>query len=254
VAIGFHNTALLTQVGTCCSDGLGLVLDHHGHAPNHYIWIEEVVEGTPAGAVGMLTEGDIVIAINGSEVRRLQMVDVLKLLVSTRVIISTVFVDADEYIQLQANNSITMHVQRDAALLSKLREKGDTARRGTKNGLGKKALFDARDIKQTLKVREEAEVEWRRASTSALPATQSKPNTARQHSQLSHSPRSHGDRQHILESPSERFSKASSQSHPSSSHPSSTPSRRASEQSSPSKAKFWPFSKYALVYCSWCIV
>ena len=61
---------------------MGLVLDHQGHAPQHYIWIEEVVEGTPAGLVGELKAGDIVIAINGAEVRRLQMVDVPKLLVS----------------------------------------------------------------------------------------------------------------------------------------------------------------------------
>ena len=61
---------------------MGLVLDHQGHAPQHYIWIEEIVEGTPAGLVSELKAGDIVIAINGAEVRRLQMVDVLKLLVS----------------------------------------------------------------------------------------------------------------------------------------------------------------------------
>lgn len=65
---------------------------------------------------------------------------------------------------LQANNSITMHMQRNARLILQLR--GGTVQSAATHGAGKKALFDARDIKQTLKVQQEAEVEWRRASAS----------------------------------------------------------------------------------------
>ena len=60
--------------------GLGIVLDHTGTPPQQHIWVDELVEGTPAAKCKKIRMGDTLAEVNGENIRWLPIEEVVKLL------------------------------------------------------------------------------------------------------------------------------------------------------------------------------
>jgi len=61
-------------------NGLGIVLDHTGTPPQQHIWVDELVEGTPAAKCKKIKTGDTLAEVNGENIRWLPIEEVVKLL------------------------------------------------------------------------------------------------------------------------------------------------------------------------------
>jgi hypothetical protein len=61
-------------------NGLGIVLDHTGTPPQQHIWVDELVEGTPAAKCKKIKCGDTLAEVNGENIRWLPIEEVVKLL------------------------------------------------------------------------------------------------------------------------------------------------------------------------------
>ena len=59
--------------------GMGLVFDHNGAPPNQKIWIDEIIDDTPASE-SEAHVGDTLIEVNGTNVQNLEIMRVMKLM------------------------------------------------------------------------------------------------------------------------------------------------------------------------------
>ena len=60
--------------------GLGIVLDHKGQPPQQQIWVDELVEGTPAHKCGKIKRGDQLTEVGGENIKWMPIEEVVKLL------------------------------------------------------------------------------------------------------------------------------------------------------------------------------
>lgn len=65
--------------------GLGIVLDHKGQPPQQQIWVDELVDGTPAHKCGKIKRGDQLTEVGGENIKWMPIEEVVKLLGTTTV-------------------------------------------------------------------------------------------------------------------------------------------------------------------------
>jgi hypothetical protein len=60
--------------------GLGIVLDHKGKPPQQQIWVDELVDGTPAAKCGKIKRGDMLKEVAGENIEWMPIEEVVKML------------------------------------------------------------------------------------------------------------------------------------------------------------------------------
>jgi hypothetical protein len=60
--------------------GLGIVLDHKGKPPQQQIWVDELVDGTPASKCGKIKRGDLLKEVAGENIEWMPIEEVVKML------------------------------------------------------------------------------------------------------------------------------------------------------------------------------